>query len=247
MIEAKAFKTFIRICSLLKSDRLSSNIKLTIYRALIRSLMTYACLLRSSGRHLKKLNSAAWVRERTIPTETERPPLVGEVSADFHDTGCHMVSVTNPYGRNLGFVDRSRYFFFQAAPQLYSRAWADPVPDPLLLRKSGSTGNRIRTSGSVARNSDHYVTEIVCGRHLSLKIPAPPKQCSSNHWKFSKVHTRPGFAHDFHPSVCMRLCNKILQATNRSYTKHVNEYVGIIIQGEARRIKYKRSSLWPFK
>jgi hypothetical protein len=31
----------------------------------------------------------------------------------------------------------------------------DPVPDPLLLRKSGSVGNRTRTSGSVARNSDH--------------------------------------------------------------------------------------------
>jgi hypothetical protein len=26
-----------------------------------------------------------------------------------------VVSVTNPYGRNLGFLDRSRYFFFQVA------------------------------------------------------------------------------------------------------------------------------------
>jgi hypothetical protein len=39
----------------------------------------------------------------------------------FADTGCHVVSVTDPYGRNLGFLDRSRYFFFQVAPQLYSR------------------------------------------------------------------------------------------------------------------------------
>jgi hypothetical protein len=30
----------------------------------------------------------------------------------------------------------------------------EPVPDPLLLRKSGSAGNRNGTSGSVARNSD---------------------------------------------------------------------------------------------
>jgi hypothetical protein len=37
----------------------------------------------------------------------------------------------------------------------------DPVPDPLLLRKSGSAGNRTRTSGSVARNSDHQTTEAV--------------------------------------------------------------------------------------
>jgi hypothetical protein len=32
-----------------------------------------------------------------------------------------MVSVTDPYGRIVGFPDRSRYIFYQAAPQLYSR------------------------------------------------------------------------------------------------------------------------------
>jgi hypothetical protein len=64
-------------------------------------------------------------------------------------------SVTDPYGRNLGFLDRSRYFFFQVVPQIYSRGRVDPVPDLLLLRKSGSAGNRTRTSESVARNSDH--------------------------------------------------------------------------------------------
>jgi hypothetical protein len=37
----------------------------------------------------------------------------------------------------------------------------DPVPDPLLLRKSGSAGNRTRASVSVARNSDHQTTETV--------------------------------------------------------------------------------------
>jgi hypothetical protein len=66
-----------------------------------------------------------------------------------------VVSVTNPYGRNLDFLDQSRYFSFQVGPQLYSRGSVDPVPDPLLLSKSGSAGNRIRTFGSVARNSHH--------------------------------------------------------------------------------------------
>jgi hypothetical protein len=32
----------------------------------------------------------------------------------------------------------------QITPQLFSRGWVDPVPDPLLLRKSGSAGNRTR-------------------------------------------------------------------------------------------------------
>jgi hypothetical protein len=69
--------------------------------------------------------------------------------------GFHVVIATDPYGRILGFLDRSRYFFFQVAPQLYSRGSVNPVPDPLLLRKSGSAKNRTRASGSVARNSDH--------------------------------------------------------------------------------------------
>ena len=42
------------------------------------------------------------------------------------------------------FQTWSRYFFIQVAPQLISRGWVDLVPDPLLLRKSGSAGNRTR-------------------------------------------------------------------------------------------------------
>jgi uncharacterized protein YcbK (DUF882 family) len=45
----------------------------------------------------------------------------------------------------------------------------DPVPDPLLLRKSGSAGNRTRTSGSVARNSDHYLTEAALLKLKGIK------------------------------------------------------------------------------
>jgi hypothetical protein len=55
-----------------------------------------------------------------------------------------MVSATDPLAVNLSFQDRSRYFFIQVAPQLSSRGCVDPVPDPLLLRKSGSAGNRTR-------------------------------------------------------------------------------------------------------
>jgi hypothetical protein len=42
-IEAKAFRTFIRLYFLFKSERLSANIKLTLHKALIRSVMTYTC------------------------------------------------------------------------------------------------------------------------------------------------------------------------------------------------------------
>jgi hypothetical protein len=43
MTEAKAFKTFIRIHLLFQSERLSTDIKLTLHKVLIRSVMTYAC------------------------------------------------------------------------------------------------------------------------------------------------------------------------------------------------------------
>jgi hypothetical protein len=50
----------------------------------------------------KRKNSMVCVRERTIPTE--RPTIVDEVIANFLWRGCHVVSVTDPYGRILGFV-----------------------------------------------------------------------------------------------------------------------------------------------
>jgi hypothetical protein len=41
-IEAKAFRVFLTLYSLFKSERVSAHIKLTLHRALIRSVMTYA-------------------------------------------------------------------------------------------------------------------------------------------------------------------------------------------------------------
>jgi hypothetical protein len=42
MIEAKAFRTFNRIYSVLRNERLSANLKLTLHKAVIRSVITYA-------------------------------------------------------------------------------------------------------------------------------------------------------------------------------------------------------------
>jgi hypothetical protein len=44
---------------------------------------------------------------------------------------------------NLAFLDRSRYFSFKQLIYPH-KGRVDPVPDPLLPRKSGSAGNRIR-------------------------------------------------------------------------------------------------------
>jgi hypothetical protein len=62
----------------------------------------------------------AVVRKRTIPTE--RPPLVGEVSANIlRVEGVAWSAQRIPTAVSLGFLDRSRYFFIQVAPQLSSR------------------------------------------------------------------------------------------------------------------------------
>jgi hypothetical protein len=96
------------------------------------------------------MNSMVWVHERSI--QTERPPLVGEVIANF-------LRIEVPYGQRDGslrpysrFSRQEPLLFYQVAPQLYSWGWVDTVPDPLLFF-SGSAGNRTRTSGSVAKNS----------------------------------------------------------------------------------------------
>jgi hypothetical protein len=63
-------------------------------------------------------NSVALIRERTIPIK--RPPLVGEDSAKFGGwRGVTQSARRIPYGRNFGFLDWNRYFFFHVAPQLY--------------------------------------------------------------------------------------------------------------------------------
>jgi hypothetical protein len=63
--------------------------------------------------------------------------------------------VTIPYGRILGCLDRYRYFFFQAVLQLYSRGRVHPVPGPYFSENMVVPGIEPRTSGYVARYSDH--------------------------------------------------------------------------------------------
>jgi hypothetical protein len=92
----------------------------------------------------------ALVRRRTIPTE--RPLLVVR--------GCHVVSVADPQGRILGFVNRSRYFFFQVAPSCTHEAEWTPF--------QSHTGNRTRDSGSIASNSYHWATETVTPSDITV-------------------------------------------------------------------------------
>jgi hypothetical protein len=93
------------------------------------------------------------VRELCRPSDCRLWTTLVPTSAD---RGRPVVSAIDPHGRILGFLHRSRYYFFQVA-QLYSRGWVDPVAYPLLFRKSCGAGNRTRTSGSVDRRGGQSV------------------------------------------------------------------------------------------
>jgi hypothetical protein len=68
MIESKAFRNFITVYFLFTSEPLSDNIKLTLHKALIRSVMTQACLAWefAPDNHLLKLQRFLNKALRTI-------------------------------------------------------------------------------------------------------------------------------------------------------------------------------------
>jgi hypothetical protein len=81
-----------------------------IYRPIMLAMITYVWYIKKTPRP-------------ESPCELYRPSnrrFSAKTVPTFVDKGCHVISVTDPYGRILAFLDRSRYFFFQVAPQLYS-------------------------------------------------------------------------------------------------------------------------------
>jgi hypothetical protein len=62
-----------------------------------------------------------WPESASELYRTNERCLSAKLVPAYADIGYRVVSATDPYGRILGFLDRSRYYFFQVAPQLYSR------------------------------------------------------------------------------------------------------------------------------
>jgi hypothetical protein len=85
MIEDKGFRTFIRVYPLFKSERLSAKINLTLHKALIRSVMTYASpgLEFAADTYLMKLQRLQNKVLRTIANYPRRTP-VRDLHLAFH-------------------------------------------------------------------------------------------------------------------------------------------------------------------
>jgi hypothetical protein len=84
MTETKAFKIFIRIHSLFKTECLSANIKLILHKVLIISVMTYACLAweLAADTYFSKLQH---LQNKVLRTTGNFPRCtpVGELNTDF--------------------------------------------------------------------------------------------------------------------------------------------------------------------
>jgi hypothetical protein len=59
----------------------------------------------------------------------------------------------------LSSMGRSHYLFLQVALQSSSLGIVEPVAEQLLLRKSGSAGNRVRNLWIFSQEFDHWTTK----------------------------------------------------------------------------------------
>jgi hypothetical protein len=72
----------------------------------------------AEAKKLRGLSPQANYTERYRPSDRR---MSAKLVPTFAERGCRVVSATDPHGRILGSPDRSRYYYFQVAPQLYSR------------------------------------------------------------------------------------------------------------------------------
>jgi hypothetical protein len=102
----------------------------------------------------------------------------------------------SPTAVNLSFLDRSHYFSFQVAPHLSSQGLSGPRYKPNVTQKKlVAPGIEPRTSGSAARNSDHWTRGKYKPRTNTPKFsclewdsnPRPPVPEPAKQWHYLYV------------------------------------------------------------
>jgi hypothetical protein len=71
-------------------------------------------------------NLSPWPESASELYQPSNCRLSTKLMPTFADRWWHVLRLSDSYGHNLGFLGRSRYFFFRVAPQLYSRGWVTP-------------------------------------------------------------------------------------------------------------------------
>jgi hypothetical protein len=120
MIKTKAFRTFIRVYVLFKSERLSTNIKLTLHKALIRSVMTHACFIWEfvADTHLIKLQRL----ENKVPHSTDNTQTCMPVRE--MQMASHLPYVHDYMPKIMHARSRSHSKSWQWKCSLYSTRWS---------------------------------------------------------------------------------------------------------------------------
>jgi hypothetical protein len=136
-----------RIPSIIRMKRitvLGTTLALTCNWSTRRGNLTWLGIW-SGGDYQRLREDAPWplVRERTIPTE--RPPLDEILVLTFVDRGVlRGQRGGSPRPLISVFYTGVATFLPSSSSFILTRAWVDPIPDPLLLRKFGSAGYRTR-------------------------------------------------------------------------------------------------------
>jgi hypothetical protein len=89
---------------------LSRSVTIEVYNTVIIPKVLYGCetwSLTLREEHIKKLHGLSPRANYTVRATAD---CRRSDCQHFADIGCHVVSVTDPYGRILSFLDRSRYF-----------------------------------------------------------------------------------------------------------------------------------------
>jgi hypothetical protein len=92
---------------------------------------------------IKKLNWSPWPESASELYRPSDRRLSAKLVPTFADRWCHVVSVTDPYGRILGFLVRSSYFFLSSSSIVltwlsepcsrYHSNYFQEVPSPSML------------------------------------------------------------------------------------------------------------------
>jgi hypothetical protein len=86
-----------------------------------QSYMTWNIFERQQKQIKTMLKKKSWRQSGNKLYRKLDRSLSAKLVPTFEDRGVSRSQRGDPHGRNLGFLDRRRYFFFQIAPQLYSR------------------------------------------------------------------------------------------------------------------------------
>jgi hypothetical protein len=86
--------------------------------------------------------------------------LSAQLLPTFADRECHVFNVTDPYGRNLSYLDRSRYFFFEVAPQFVLMRVSEPrTTTTTTTTKNNNNNNNSKKNVWITSEKSKYICD----------------------------------------------------------------------------------------